>query len=128
MVRQGLSLRQAASESGIDLTEKDCATLERRKSFNRLLWQARHQYWAEIARDPERSKESLIGQLCVLAQKLDADGSYDKAANVLFQAAKVEGWTTGDTQVNVFGQLTAKEFSELRERIKNAPSLETKPN
>lgn len=130
MVRQGISLRQAASLAGIVLTEKDCENLERRKSFNRLLWETRNQYWAELSRDPNYSKDSAIGQLITLAQKLTEDGSYDKAAEVVFKAAKIQGWTGNETQVNVFGQLTAKEFSELREKIKAAatPATETKPN
>src|SRR5690242_1202712 len=114
MVRQGITLRQAAADLGQMLTVEEAEDAFRRRSFTRLLWAARNRWFAEIAEDPERSKAAKIGQLEILAKKLEDEGAHDKAAEVIFKIAKIEGWLTPDSTVNVFGSLSAKEFAEVR--------------
>lgn len=128
MVREGVSLRQAATVLGVAITTQELDNIERRKSFKQMLWAARHRFWQELGSDPERTKASTIGQLQLLAQKLTDDGEYDKAAEVLFKIAKAEGWVGSESTVNVFAGLSAKEFSELRERLKQSQPSEIRPN
>lgn len=118
MIRNGLSLMTAAKEMGVELTRGDVLDIERQKSFERVLWTERYNYWKEIATDPERSKNSSIGQLQLLAQKLMEDGSWSMAADTIFKIAKLENWVGGDTQVNVLGGLSEREFKDLERKLK----------
>lgn len=127
MVRQGINLRQAAADLGQLLTQEEAEDTFRRRSFQRLLWAARHRFHAEIAEDPDRSKAAKLGQLEILAKKLEEQGDYDKAAEVILKIAKIEGWLTPDTNVNVFGSLTAKEFSDLRKSLEGKPQSPISP-
>lgn len=122
MVREGVGLREAIALLNAPVTSEECKAIERRGSFKKLIWAARLRYWAELGSDPERTKSSTIGQLQLLAQKLMDEGEYEKAAEVLFKIAKAEGWVGSESTVNVFQGLTAKEFTELRERLKQQAS------
>jgi hypothetical protein len=117
MVRNGISLKQAAAEIGHILLDADIRTLERRKSFSRLVWDARNRFHEEIGSDPKRTKDVTIGALAVAAQKLSEEGEYDKAANVLFQIAKISGWVGPEQTVNLLGELTTKQLDEARKLI-----------
>lgn len=127
VVRQGVGLRQAAADMGQSISQDEVEDLFRRKAFQRLLWATRHRYHTEIAEDPERGKAAKIGQLEILAQKLEAQGDYDKSAEVILKIAKIEGWLTPDSTVNVFGSLSAKEFSELRRTLEKPTSVPPPP-
>lgn len=118
MVRNTVSLMTAAKEMGVELTRGDVLDIERQKSFERVLWSERYNYWKEIATDPERSKNSSIGQLQLLAQKLMEDGSWSMAADTIFKIAKLENWVGSDTQVNVLGGLSEREFKDLERKLK----------
>lgn len=117
MVQEGLSCRDAAATLGLPLTTEEINNLERRKSFKELLYERRHQYWLQIGANPLASKEALIGQIKQLADKMALDGEYDKATEALFKLAKIAGWVGAETNVNVFGSLTAKEFAELKAKV-----------
>lgn len=117
MARRGVSLQVAAQELGYALDARGAETIQRRKSFGRLLWAARFRFHAEVAGDPGRTKDATIGQLQVLAEKLTKDGAYDKAAEVLFKISKMEGWVGPEQEVNVFGSLTASDLAEIRQRL-----------
>lgn len=99
------------------MTSKDCETISRRKSFQSLLRQSRIRFRSEVAGDPGRNKQSTIGQLQILADKLEAQGDSDKAAAVLFQLAKLENWVGETGTVNVFAGLTQKDIDEMKDRI-----------
>lgn len=118
IVRDGVSLRQAATILQLPLTTQDCRNIERRKSYQKLLWAARHRYYAEIASDPQRTKVATIGNLQLLAQRLMDEGQYEKTAEVLFKLAKMEGWVGPESNVNVFGSLSHKDLQNIREELK----------
>lgn len=128
MVRQGISLRQAAADLGQVLSPEEAEDAFRRRSFSRLLWAARNRYFVEIAEDPERTKAAKVGQLEILAKKLDDQGDFDKSAEVIFKIAKIEGWLTPDSTVNVYGSLTAKELADVRKAVQEGKSPATPPN
>lgn len=127
MVRTGSSLKQAATELAIPVTSEDCNLIARRASFVRLLWTARHQYFAELASDPNFKKDTLVGKFLSLAQKLEEEGQHDKAAEVLFKAAKAQGWIGPESTVSVFGELSQRDLDAIREKVKSG-SVQPKVN
>jgi hypothetical protein len=116
MVRESKPLRQVATELGLDLTNEEIVNIERRKTFQNTLWAARSKFYNELAQNPERSKQTTIGTMLFLAQRLIEVGQYDKAAEVLFKAAKVEGHVGSENTTNIFN-LTPQELEEARKKI-----------
>lgn len=128
MVRTNCSLKAAASEVGhtLDLDEADKIT--RRRDFKEILEAERNKFYQAVANDPTRTKSAIIGRMMVLADKLVANGEYEKAAGVLDKLGKMEGWNGGEGSINIFGGLTARDIAEARERIsKNPGRTRTKP-
>ena len=55
--------------------------------------------------------------MSILAQKLEDEGVADKAAEVLYKLSRLAGWLEPDSQVNVFGDLNAKDFEKIRKTL-----------
>jgi hypothetical protein len=53
----------------------------------------------------------------VLIDCLMREGEYDKAAAAIEKLGKLEGWVGGDSNVNVFAGLSARDIAEARERL-----------
>lgn len=119
MARCNLTLRQAAAELGIDLTIEEAEKIKDRKLFQRALEDAKIAYYAEIGSNPRLSKEVLVGQVYKLAGVLAEEGEAYKATDALLKLAKIRGWVGNepDSLWDVFGDLTHKDFQELRRRI-----------
>src|SRR5919108_298907 len=100
MAQTGCTLREAAGNSEQTLTTEQINTILRRKSFNRLLWEARHRYFNQLAQNPNFKKDTVIGKLVSLAQRLEDDGDFDKAAEVIFKAAKAAGFVGPESTVS----------------------------
>lgn len=118
MVREDKTLYAAVMELNIPLTSREAENLSKTKTFQRVLWQERNKYQKEIANDPERNKNSIVGQMVILAQKLTEEGKYDKAAEVLFKLARIEGHVGGESQVTVVAGLTQEEINKAKEQLK----------
>jgi len=116
MVRESKPLRQAATELGLDLTNEEIVNIERRKSFQQTLWAARSKFYNDLAHNPDRSKSTTIGTMLFLAQRLIEEKQYDKAAEVLFKAAKVEGHVGSESTTNIFN-LTPQELEDVRKKL-----------
>lgn len=117
MARTGCTLEEAATIAQVALTSEDANKLLRRASFNRLLWEARHRYFNELASSPNWRKDTAIGKLMSLAQKLEDAGAHDKAAEVLFKAAKMAGWVGPESTVSVFGELSQRDLDAIRDSV-----------
>jgi hypothetical protein len=117
MARTGCSLREAVTELQVEIGNEEAALILRRASFLRLLWEARHRYFAELAKDPNFSQDSVIGKLIVLAQKLEESGAHDKAGEVLFKISKIKGWVGPESQVSVFGELSQRDLDAIRKKL-----------
>lgn len=117
MVVHGMSLKQAAMELGQELTSEAAQTILRRKSFNKLLWESRNRYFSTLALDPNFKKETTIGKLLSLAQKLEDEGDHSKAADSIFKAAKIAGFVGPEQTVSVFGELSAKDLQGIKEAL-----------
>lgn len=127
MARSGCSLKQAATELAVPVTNEECNLISRRASFVRLLWSSRHQYFAELASDPNFKKDTLVGKFLSLAQKLEEEGQHDKSAEVLFKAAKAMGWIGPESTVSVFGELSQRDLDAIRDKVKSG-SIQPKAN
>jgi len=117
MAQSGCTLREAAMQLGKAVTSEECDVILRRSSFNKLLWEARHRYFNELSSSPNWKKDTAIGKLMNLAQKLEDDGDHDKAAEVLFKAAKMAGWVGPESTVSVFGELSQRDLDAIRETV-----------
>lgn len=123
MVRSGLSLRQATNDLNIAVTSVDLENIQRRRSFQDQLRNERKRYYQELGSDPGVTKAALIGRLLILADKLYEQGDFDKSGEVLFKVAKIRGDVGADAAVNVFGNLSAKDYDQIRRSLE-----EPKPN
>lgn len=125
MVRHALTLWQAVTREELGMTTADCEILEKNPAFQQALRSEALKFHTELATDPNRSKLSKIGQLEMNAAKLEKEEKWEKAAEVHFKIAKIEGWLEGDTTINVIAGLTSKELAEAKERIKSSISPKT---
>ena len=117
VAREGVSLREAATRLKIPLTTEEAALAWRSKLFQKLLRAERLRYNLEISNDPGWSRRAAVGKMLYLVDRLIEAGEHDKALEGLLKVAKVEGWLSADTNVNVFGALTDKELLELKAKI-----------
>ena len=119
MARQGLTLAEAATRLKVPLNTEEARNTFRTKTFQRLLRAERLRYYGEVGRDPDWSKKTAIGQLLHCIQELMTEGEFDKAAEVILKAAKIEGWLGNEgTQVTVFGSLSQRELDEARQKLR----------
>lgn len=130
MSRNGYSLQEAVGEMGLDITSEECDRVVRRKSFNKILWAARHRYSNQLANDPDFKKETIIGKLIALSQRLEDHGEYDKAAEAILKAAKVAGFVGPEsTTVSIFGDLSQTDLDSIRRKVEGEVSGKTdRPN
>ncbi len=92
MARTGASLSQAVTQLGLIKSMDECNALWRRSTFQRVLWEARHRFFNEIGTNPNFKKETAIGRLLTLAQKLEVEGKFDAAAEVVFKIKRIYHW------------------------------------
>lgn len=117
MARKGIELREAVAELDLPVSGDEIKTIERRKSFSRLVWEARHKYFNELANSPNFKKDTIIGRFIAQAQKLEEQGDYDKAAEVLFKAAKAAGFIGPESTVSIFGELSQADLDAIRHKV-----------
>lgn len=122
MARTGCSLKQAVTELNLEVTQDECNSLFRRAFFNKLLWEARHRYFNSLGGSINLKKETAVGKLYALAQKLEEDGEYDAAADVIFKAAKVSGFVGPESQVSVFGELSQADLDAIKKSLEKPSS------
>ena len=123
MARTGASLSQAVTQLGLIKSMDECNALWRRSTFQRVLWEARHRFFNEIGTNANFKKETAIGRLLTLAQKLEVEGKFDAAAEVVFKIAKMNGWTGPESTVNVFGDLSQKDIDSIRKKLSKPEEL-----
>ncbi len=120
IVRQILSLRQAAQQLGQEITPQQADNIQGRRRFQDALEEARLAYYAEVGGNPRLTKDAVVGQLFVLAQRLAADREDAKAADALLKLAKVQNWTSGEDYKDkpVYANLTQADIDRLKAEIK----------
>lgn len=123
MIRETKSLFMVSNELDLGLTAKQCDDLLRDTEFQATLRGEKNRYYKELAQDPQRSKQSNIGNLLFLADQLILAKSYDKAANVIMNVMKAEGQLEDKTTVNVFGDLSHKDLETMRLKVAKGKEL-----
>lgn len=117
MVRNSCTLKVAAFEIGHPLDGDEADKVSRRRDFQEILRVEKNKLFAGIANDPTRTKSVVLGQMWFLADKLIAEGEFEKAAGVLDKLGKMEGWSGNEGNINIFSGLTARDIAEARERL-----------
>lgn len=121
IVRRILTLRQAAQQLGVDITPQQADNIWGRVRFQDALEEARLAYYAEVGSSPRLTKDAVVGQLFVLAQRLTEDREDAKAADSLLKLAKIQGWIAGEgADKPVFANLTQDDIDRLRAQVKKA--------
>ena len=121
MVRQNLSLRQAAHQLGQEITPQQADNIAGRIRFQDALEEARLTYYAEIGSNPRLTKDAVVGQIFKLAGRLAADREDYKAADALLKLAKIQGWISGEgADKPVVANLTQADIDDLRAELKKA--------
>lgn len=118
IVREGKTLFAYSNEKDLGLTLRECENVQKRKEFQEVLRARRNVYHKEIAGDSSFSRAAAKGQLMVAINKMMEKEQYDKAAAAIMNLAKLEGWTSDGTNVNVFADLTSADLAKLREKFK----------
>ncbi len=126
MARTGCSLSSAVTELGRIESVENCNKILRRATFQRVLFEERHRWYSELGSSPNYKKETAIGKLLSLAEKLEVEGRFADAAEVTFKVMKAQGWTGPENTVNVFGDLSQKDIDSIRKKL-SKPS-EMRPN
>lgn len=117
VAREGLTLAEALTRLAVPLKTSEIANTWRSKAFQRVLRSESNRYYSEMGQDPSWVKATAVGQLLHCAAQLIKKGEYDKGAEVILKAAKVQGWLSAEAQVNVFAGLSGREMEEVRKRI-----------
>jgi len=125
MARTGCSLSGAVTELGRIVSIDECNRILKRATFQRVLWEARHRYFSELGSNPNYKKETAIGKMLSLAEKLEVEGKYDSAAEVIFKVMKAQGWTGPENTVNVFGDLSQKDIDKIRTKLSKPSEITT---
>jgi hypothetical protein len=127
MARTGCSLTEAAGLLDKVITSDEIELILKRASFQKLLYDARLRFFNSLAQNPDWKKETAIGRLISLADKMEAIGQYDKAAAAVFQAAKAAGFIGSEVAVSVFGSLSQADLDAIRRKVEDA-SKQARPN
>lgn len=122
IVREGLTLFAFTNREDLGLTVRECENILRTKLFQETLRTRRNIYYREIANDSSYSRNAAKGQMMVAITKMMENGQYDKAAAAIMQLAKLEGWTTDGTNVNIFQDLSQADIVKLRAKMQKQPS------
>jgi hypothetical protein len=127
MVKFDLSLRQAATELGQDISIEEAEALKDRKLFKEALEQARLANYSEIGSSSLLTKEAVVGQIYKLASRLAADHEDYKATDALLKLAKVQGWVGAepDSLWRVFSALSQADIDEMKEHFKEQQQAQT---
>jgi hypothetical protein len=118
MVREDKDIFVSATELELGLTSDECSKVSKNKTFQKLLRGERTKQYNELARDPQRSKDTLVGKAIFAIDKLLEAENYDKAMTGILSLAKIEGYVGNDTNVNVFSGLSTQDMEALRKRLK----------
>lgn len=118
IIREGKNLFAFSNEKDLGLTVRECTGVYQTKHFQEVLRVRRNIYFKELANDSSLTRAAVKGQLVLAISKMLEREQYDKAANAIMQLAKLEGWTSDGTNVNVFNELTHADLVKLREKFK----------
>ena len=123
MVRDHINLRRAAEELGQVLLPEEAQAIGRRKIFQTILKDAANDYYAELGKDQNRTKEIIIGRMMEAIERMAEEGQSKDVALAAFQLSKILGYVGADTEVNVMGSLTQEDIDKLKDEIRQRREL-----
>lgn len=126
MSREGLQITEAATRLKVPMTTLEARNTFRSAVFQRILRSSRNRHFREIGTDKEWSKKTAVGKLLACAEELFTRGEYDKAAEVILKATKVEGWVGEAGNVNVFAGMTGRDLDQIRQKLRERAESESK--
>ena len=126
MAKEGISLKEAAAKLRVELSSSDAEKVQRTKTFQSILRTERLRFYNEIAAHPEYRKQAVVGMMLYNIERLTEGGEAKEALDGLNKLSKVEGWQGQDT-VNVFTNLSAKDFQQLRHNLTSKQELPDGP-
>ena len=118
IVREGVTLFQWTNKYNKGLRTSECDAIAKTQEFRTALRNARNLYYKELSTDPTRSRNTAIGQLLFVVEKLIEGEQYDKATAALAQLFRAEGWTSDAANVNIFQDMNAKDIEGLRKKLR----------
>lgn len=118
MTRMDKDILVSATELELGLTSAECQRLTKNKAFQRVLRTERIKLYNELAEDPNRGKNTLVGQAAFAIEKLIENEQYDKALTGILSLAKIEGFVGADSTINVFAGLNTKDMEALKEKLR----------
>lgn len=121
MVVEGCSLFAATDRLGLGIRNAECENIVRTKAFKKVLETERNKLYKELANDPSRNRTAAVGQLVFIINRMVELEQYDKAAKAIMDLAKLEGWTSEQTTLNIFNDLNAKDLAALRAKFQQLP-------
>ncbi len=125
MIQQDITLRQAATHLGVELTPQQADNILGRVRFQDALREARLAHYAKIGSNPNLNQHVVIGMLYKMAERLAEDREDYKAADAVLKLAKVKGivGTEPDSFSKIFGSLTQANLDSLKERFRKQQEL-----
>lgn len=120
MVRDGLTFREATLELHLALTPIECDAVKNRSEFQDILRDENLKYQTGVGDNLNRTKSSALGMLHLALENLMKEGEYAQVISGIEKLAKIEGWIGGDSTVNVFAGLSARDIDEAKERLKKS--------
>jgi hypothetical protein len=128
MAREGLTLAESVTRLGVAINTIEARNTFRSAQFQRLLLTTRNRHFREVGTNAEWSKKTAVGQLLECAAALFARGEFDKCAEVILKATKIEGWVGEAGNVNVFAGMTGRDLDQIRAKLQERKDQEAKAN
>lgn len=118
MVSEDLTFGEAVIQAGIEgYSALQLANFQRRKAFQEVLRDARNRFYTDLAQDPIRSKDVLIGQMVLCVTRLIAQEKWEAALEGGLKLARVQGW------LDATGRQNQPEVALTQEAIDQAKQL-----
>jgi hypothetical protein len=123
MVKERINLRRAAEQLGQVLLPEEANSIFRRKLFQVILQQAKNDFYAELGKDQNRTRDILIGRMLDAIDRLADEGQAKDVTLAAFQLSKILGFVGAETEVNVMGSLTQEDIDKLKNEIRTRREL-----
>lgn len=112
-----MPFREAASSLGVAVDTDKALAIHRSRTFQTILWQARFDFYTEIASNPTRTKTAALGLMTLAIENLAKEGEWEKVLEGVLKLAKVEGWVGNEASMTVFANVTQKDIEAERKRL-----------
>ena len=117
LVEDRLSFQQAVVILELSLDARQIADISRRKEFRRLYNAALRSHYEVKGAPTETTKTAMVGAMLEDARHLRNMGKYKEAGELTSQAARIMGYTSADTNISLYGDISGADIARLKEQI-----------